>query len=369
MATAEVSIEKKKEKGDNIREQKEILSRCFSEARRRLDEREAQLSLQLEQIEIHNMKIVTNKNKLFSALEIIHACLSSNTLQETRNEAIKPIIEKIAKLEMEQLRIQLNWSPHNLYEEINKIGEVCTTYIGKSLTEVSSELSEYDINEGILILPLYQQQEQEINYLQCRPFQKGEYWNLIGIGWYKQWKRYVGYDNCDKSNAGDEEINPGPIDNTSLLNQGKLRRDQIDEKHYKLVPEEAWNKLLSWYGISRDSIGIRRQVVEYRKFVRQCKVEVYPLELKACLYPNEKDYKIVTISRCDTMHTLNKLIRQIYNIESTKHTRIYNKYMTYSCELIKDMKLEAQDIGLFHGQPVLLEVQNRDGTWPRKSRI
>ena len=103
------------------------------------------------------------------------------------------------------------------------------------------------------------------------------------------------------SNAGDENINPGPINNTSLLDQAKLRRGQIDEIDYKLVPEEAWYKLLSWYGIGRDSISIRRQVVEYGKFVKQCKVEVYPLELKACLYPKESDFIIVTMSRCDTI--------------------------------------------------------------------
>ena len=39
--------------------------------------------------------------------------------------------------------------------------------------------------------------------------------------------------------------------------------------------------------------------------------------------------------------------------------------MTYTYELIKDMNKEAQDVGLFDGQCVLLEVQNVDGTWPR----
>ena len=178
-------------------------------------------------------------------------------------------------------------------------------------------------------------------------------------------ERYVGYDNCDKSNAGNEEINPGPIDNTSLLNQGKLRRHQVDEINYKLVPEEAWYKLLSWYGIGRDSIGITRQVIEYGKYVKHCKVEVYPLELKACFYPNESDYKIVTISRCDTIHTLDMLIKQTFNIESTKHTHVYNRYMACTYVLIIDMNLEAQNVGLFDRQYVLLEVQNRDGTWPR----
>ena len=146
-----------------------------------------------------------------------------------------------------------------------------------------------------------------------------------------------------------------------MLDQGKLRRDQVNELDYTLVPEEAWYQLVSWYGIGRDSIGIRRQVVEYGKFVKQCKVEVYPLKLKACLYHDEEDYKIVTMSRCDTIQTLDKLIRQVYNIESTKHTRVYKKNNRLpSYELIRNMNLKAMDVGLFEEQFVLLVVQNAD---------
>ena len=263
------------------------------------------------------------------------------------------------------MRVQFNWCPHNLYEEVKSIGDVCSSNIDTSLTEIPYDVSEY-VNERILTPPPYEQQKTEIHSLLCRPLQKGYYWYLIHIGWFKQWKHYVGYDNLDKSNAGEEVIKPDPIDNTSLLEYDKLRRDQVGEIDYKLVPEEAWYKLLSWYGIGRGSMGIRRQVVIYGKCVKQCKVEVYPLELKYCLCPEESDYKIVTLSRCDTsIHTLDKLIRQVYIIESTKHTRVYTRYYTRTWELIEDINLEASDVGLFIGQCVLLEVQNMDGTWPR----
>ena len=74
------------------------------------------------------------------------------------------------------------------------------------------------------------------------------------------------------------------------------------------------------------------------------------------------------MSRCDTIYTLDKLIRQVFNVESTKHTRIYNRYMTYTYDLIQDLNLEAHSVGILDGQCVLLEVQNRDGTWPRDQR-
>ena len=119
MATATVSINQDL-LGENAREIREVLTRSFSEARRRLDEREAQLSLQLEEkineVNIHNKSNIKDREQLKSVLEYMQSSLSSNSLQETGNDAIKPIIEKIDKLEMEQERIQLNLSPHNLYE-------------------------------------------------------------------------------------------------------------------------------------------------------------------------------------------------------------------------------------------------------------
>lgn len=40
---------------------------------------------------------------------------------------------------------------------------------------------------------------------------------LLDIRWFKQWKKYVGYDSWDTLSAGDEAVNPGPIDNSVLF--------------------------------------------------------------------------------------------------------------------------------------------------------
>ena len=40
---------------------------------------------------------------------------------------------------------------------------------------------------------------------------------LIDIRWLKQWKKYVGYDEWESGMIGEETANPGPIDNSNLL--------------------------------------------------------------------------------------------------------------------------------------------------------
>ena len=268
--------------------------------------------------------------------------------------AVKPILKE---RERDELRIPFIRSHNNLYNRVKKVSRGITIHINIHKSSCYQSITQMCLKS--VIPPHYEQQKHEIHSLMYRLLQDGEYWYLIHIEWFRRWKRYVGYDKWNTSNAGLVLCKPGPIDNTSLLDEGKLRRDQVDELDYTLVPEEAWCKLLSWYGIGRDSIGIRRQVVEYEKVVKRCKVEVYLLRLKACLYHNEEDYKIVTMSRCDTIQTLDKLIRQVYNIESTKHTRVYKKnYRPPSFELIRNMNLDARDVGLFEEQFVLLEVQN-----------
>lgn len=40
---------------------------------------------------------------------------------------------------------------------------------------------------------------------------------LIDSRWFKQWKKYVGFDNWDMYNVGERGMFPGPIDNSGLF--------------------------------------------------------------------------------------------------------------------------------------------------------
>lgn len=40
---------------------------------------------------------------------------------------------------------------------------------------------------------------------------------LVESRWFKQWKKYVGFDSWDMFGAGDPNLFPGPVDNASLF--------------------------------------------------------------------------------------------------------------------------------------------------------
>ncbi|XP_043374340.1 ubiquitin carboxyl-terminal hydrolase 4 isoform X4 [Dermochelys coriacea] len=213
-------------------------------------------------------------------------------------------------------------------------------------------------------------QRAELGPLLGIALRPGESWYLIDSRWFKQWKKYVGFDSWDMYNVGEPNLFPGPIDNSGLFADPEiqtLKEHLIDELDYVLVPTEAWNKLVNWYGYVEGQQPIVRKVVEYGLFVKHCKVEVYLLELKLCENSDPTNVLACHVSKADTIATIEKEMRQLFNILSEKETRLWSRYMSNAYEQVSNLDSTVQDAGLYHGQVLLIEVKNEDGTWPRQS--
>ncbi|XP_063148065.1 ubiquitin carboxyl-terminal hydrolase 4 [Candoia aspera] len=200
----------------------------------------------------------------------------------------------------------------------------------------------------------------------------GESWYLIDSRWFKQWKKYVGFESWDLYNVGEPNLFPGPIDNSGLFTDSEtqtLKEHLIDELDYVLVPTEAWNKLANWYGCMEGQKPIVRKVVEYGLFVKHCKVEVYLLELKLCRNSDPANLVSSYFSKADTIATIEKEMRKQFNIPDGKEVRLWNKCTSNTYEQLSKLDSTIQDAGLYQGQVVLIEVKNEDGTWPRQSSL
>ncbi|XP_045153549.1 ubiquitin carboxyl-terminal hydrolase 4 isoform X2 [Echinops telfairi] len=171
-------------------------------------------------------------------------------------------------------------------------------------------------------------------------------------------------------NVGEHNLFPGPIDNSGLFSDPEsqtLKEHLIDELDYVLVPTEAWNKLLNWYGCIEGQQPIVRKVVEHGLFVKHCKVEVYLLELKLCENSDPTNVLSCHFSKADTIATIEKEMRKLFNIPAERETRLWNKYMSNTYEQLSKMDNTVQDAGLYQGQVLVIEPQNEDGTWPRQT--
>ncbi|XP_036189465.1 ubiquitin carboxyl-terminal hydrolase 4 isoform X4 [Myotis myotis] len=213
-------------------------------------------------------------------------------------------------------------------------------------------------------------QKSELGALLRTTLQRGAQWYLIDSRWFKQWKKYVGFDSWDVYNVGEHNMFPGPIDNSGLFSDPEsqtLKEHLIDELDYVLVPTEAWNKLINWYGCVEGQQPIVRKVVEYGLFVKHCKVEVYLLELKLCENSDPTNMRSCHFSKADTIATIEKEMRKLFNIPAERETRLWNKYMSNTYEQLSKLDNTVQDAGLYQGQVLVIEPQNEDGTWPRQT--
>ncbi|KAH9512955.1 Ubiquitin carboxyl-terminal hydrolase 15, partial [Bulinus truncatus] len=213
-------------------------------------------------------------------------------------------------------------------------------------------------------------QKKIIEEYLSQSLKKGESWYLIDVRWFKQWKKFVGYDQWESHSIGDQSVHPGPIDNSSLFKPGTnvLREHLVDDLDYVLLPSEAYAKLASWYGVTPGQEPIVRKVIEQGMFVKHCKVEVYLMELKLC--ENSDTATVVThaFSRADTIATIEQEMRRIFSIPEEKEVRLWNRYMSNTYELLSKKEVTLQDAGLYQGQVIVVEVKNDDGNWPRQAK-
>lgn len=49
---------------------------------------------------------------------------------------------------------------------------------------------------------------------------------LVDISWFKQWKKFVGFDSWDMFGVGDPSLFPGPVDNSGLFSGEWCRGDR-----------------------------------------------------------------------------------------------------------------------------------------------
>eukprot|EP00794_Sanderia_malayensis_P007084 gene7084-7884_t len=202
------------------------------------------------------------------------------------------------------------------------------------------------------------------------PLERGQTWYLIDARWFKQWKRYVGFV-MKYPDSGQESENPGPIDNSNIIKSGKtdtLKDNLMEEVDYVLLPEPVWNDLYSWYGSQHGQDPIARTVREHGLYVKDLKVEVYLTELKLCLNEDMEKYVLRQFSKTATLDDVISEIKTAFDISQDKDTRLWNKYMSNTYELLQDNKSSIQDSGIYDGQVLMLEQKHDDGTWPRQTR-
>uniref|UniRef100_A0A8C5LEJ9 Ubiquitin carboxyl-terminal hydrolase n=1 Tax=Jaculus jaculus TaxID=51337 RepID=A0A8C5LEJ9_JACJA len=207
--------------------------------------------------------------------------------------------------------------------------------------------------------PDVETQKSELGALMSTTLQRGAQWYLIDSRWFKQWKKYVGFDSWDMYNVGEHNLFPGPIDNSGLFSGAVFSLSLRPPLDYIVNSRSLLHCCFTPVSCL--------QVVEHGLFVKHCKVEVYLLELKLCENSNPTNVLSCHFSKADTIATIEKEMRKLFNIPAERETRLWNKYMSNTYEQLSKLDNTIQDAGLYQGQVLVIEPKNEDGTWPRQT--
>ncbi|KDR08685.1 Ubiquitin carboxyl-terminal hydrolase 4, partial [Zootermopsis nevadensis] len=149
---------------------------------------------------------------------------------------------------------------------------------------------------------------------------------------------------------------------------GTIKENLVDELDYVLVPSESWDLLVQWYGTVDKNTAIPRQVVEFGFFVKQCRVEVYFLELRLCKNFNLETEILHKFSKGDTIGNIKKTMRKLYEIPDEVETRIWRCHSSTEIDELAKEESTAQDTGLYHNQLLVIETRSEDGSWVRQTK-
>jgi len=237
----------------------------------------------------------------------------------------------------------------------------------KMVVNCGDEIHNAEYDEVPPVIPSYDEQKRVIKDATKAVLSIGDLWYLLDIHWYKQWKKYIEFA-CSSGKANESE-HPGPIDNTPLFQIGgtKLREHLLDGSDYKLINEVGWKSAIAWYGVIADQSPVKRTVVEQGIYNKQTKVEVYLIELKLSFFTDLERVYIKEFSKCTTIGNIVEEMKTMFGI-TDEETRVWNKFMTNTYELITKMDQSLQDSGIGSGQMLVLEQKNENNEWPRQTR-
>ncbi|XP_064618756.1 ubiquitin carboxyl-terminal hydrolase 32-like [Lineus longissimus] len=206
---------------------------------------------------------------------------------------------------------------------------------------------------------------------------------------------------------------PGAIDNnslidvnlskvTSLTNEGgKLKRTAMlaRSRDFELVPEPVWKALHSWYG---GTLALPRAVIRMRPTDHTPELEMYPIHVKLLRHqvqntrPNQQTSFTgmmagiggMTLSAAgisnnappaprrylaytaafSRKHTL----KQVYDFLCSRLRINREDIRLWKCKdeqnmtLLEEEEMTMEDLGIEDNQNILIEVRNKDLTWPEE---
>jgi len=189
---------------------------------------------------------------------------------------------------------------------------------------------------------------------------------LLNLDWYARWHRWInGFVAClgtlvDRSSH--ERVWPGSIDNSVLLEPDDvavLRQGICEGQDFVVVSVKAWKLLQTWYG---GGPTLRRRAV---CFLSGCvEIELYGIRLQIFTSASLHVPFTMVESSTATVGAFKMRVCDELELDPSK-VRVWDYFNRRKYEEITAFESKTLEAcHLFDGNPVLIEHQCEDGSWP-----
>eukprot|EP00667_Euglena_gracilis_P001210 EG_transcript_1211 len=195
----------------------------------------------------------------------------------------------------------------------------------------------------------------------AQPMAEGDRWYLVAYGWWRYWRQYSGYNHL----AIVTDTFSDPINNQSLLRDGRLISTVLENTDFLLLPRAVWKLLHGWYG--GGPAVERRVIVEGVGTRAMAKVELHLVQVEV-VYKN--DSVRVELSRQCTVQEL--LDRAVAGLPPWVEEEVQRKRLALvdSHGIVhSNLTLRLSDSGVSTHQKLRIEIEKEDGTFSHRPII
>ncbi|CAI9100997.1 OLC1v1038211C1 [Oldenlandia corymbosa var. corymbosa] len=212
---------------------------------------------------------------------------------------------------------------------------------------------------------------------------EGDTYYVLSTKWYLNWQKYTStgqqpffppddHEQREPSSSTVPAQRPGPIDNSDIIDSDQrdadddpqLRRTKLEGRDYVLLPEEAWERLYSWY---KGGPVIARKMITVG-YVKQLVVEMHPLCLNL-IDSRDGTKSVLRLSKNASLRELYDVVGRLKGLkeEPDKFQIVdyFNETRLSPLDASSDRSLEDSQLQM--DQQILLEVKNNDGSWSSSS--
>lgn len=199
-------------------------------------------------------------------------------------------------------------------------------------------------------------QKETIEKIYNNKLENGKAYYILCSKWWRQWKRYVGFQNEKQ-----DPQNPGVITNDHLFSNIETRslmKGISEGSDFEFIQEEIWNLLKDWYGYDYEIKRIAS--TDSRKNVR---IQLNPVNLRVVKSSDENEvHEVKVFTMLCTVKDFIRLMCKKMDLK-VEDVRLWDFYGRRKLELLSDSSFMSE-CNLMENQLLLLEERGENGEFP-----